>query len=466
MVAPGPGTVIRFGNVAAWADASASGALVGFLAESARNLSASPVAGSLFVEHLSSILHQRDPEPGVAFVVCGPSATGWVALVHGPAQAWDGSLWYTATPTPGWTSGEVKPRPSLTVNALGQAPPVVPPDAGWGLEAGVVPGSGFVMFPLAAEGPIDTNLAAATTLSAPPSRAASAGAAEAQTRSQQGPPRSGNAEPGTSQAFESASTAAPVGPEAIRGPGTVLAETLGAGTLTPEPLAGRGAVDAMAHATGSVGSEPSADLGSPGSPNPVMAGAGPFPVGRQQAAARPPRPLPPLPPVGAIEPPVPGSPVVAGVLCASGHLNRPGMTACARCRKPIPASSSPLSGARPPLGCLVFDDGSIYRLARPYLVGSDPESDPTVRGGLAVGLKLEGSDLSPSHAEIKLDDWEVVVIDRSSKGQTSIWPPGSVAWVPLTPFRPTALKPATHLAFGSRVATFLTPWLLERPYGV
>ena len=149
-VTPGPGAVIRYGGIVAWADPNASPALISFLAQSARNLGPSPRGGRQIADHIAGVLAARDPEPHVAFAVIGPSDHGWASLLHGPVQAWDGARWLTPTPSPGWLQAIITPRPAITVAAAGMPAPPVQPDALWDLEAGVVPGAGFVLTPGAA----------------------------------------------------------------------------------------------------------------------------------------------------------------------------------------------------------------------------------------------------------------------------------------------------------------------------
>jgi hypothetical protein len=152
--------------------------------------------------------------------------------------------------------------------------------------------------------------------------------------------------------------------------------------------------------------------------------------------------------------------VVTGILCQRGHINRPDMISCVRCGIDIPAEGSyRVSGTRPALGCLIFDDGTVYRLDRGYLIGSDPARDPAVRGGLVRPLVLHGQDVAGTHAEIRLQDWDVVITDRAAPGGTCIYEPDSTTWERLRAYEPRPLKPGTHLALGQRVATFVTPWV-------
>jgi hypothetical protein len=122
-----------------------------------------------------------------------------------------------------------------------------------------------------------------------------------------------------------------------------------------------------------------------------------------------------------------------------------------------------VTGTRPALGCLIADDAVVYRLDLGYVVGSDPGRDPTVRGGLTRPLVMVGAGMAESHAEIRLHDWDVVVADRGSVGGTSIFELGAADWQRIRPYEPRVLKPGTHVAFGQRIVTFVTPWVVPGP---
>lgn len=402
-VTAGPGTVIRYGWVVAWVSSSASPALIRFLAESARNLADSPVGGEELADHLAGVLERRDPEPHVPFAVVGASEDGWAGLVHGPAQLWDGVRWIAASPHPGWLRCAIWPQPSVTVTVTGAAVPPVSPDALWDLEAGVVPGGGFVLLP------------------AVPAAPDPGGPAARQGPGQEMPPD-----------IEVAGGTTPAGAqpdEATSPPKTVAAVEEEATSPADQGLA------TAPRPPGLV------DLRSSGTRSRVVA-------------------YPPLPAVSSPPRPVPGAPIVTGAGCTRGHLNRPGMRVCARCARPIDADGAyGVSGTRPALGCLVVDGGFIYRLDSGYLVGSDPARDPTVRSRLARPLLLTGAGLAAAHAEIRLHDWDVLVTDRASETGTFVFEEERGAWERLRPYDPWVLKPGAHLAFGQAVATFVTAWI-------
>lgn len=502
-VTAGEGTVIRFGYVTAWAAPTASLSLISFLSESARNLAASPAGGAQLADHLAGVLEQRDPEPHVGFAVVGPSSDGWAALLHGPVQLWDGLRWVVSDPVTGWRRCPLWPQPSVAVGAAGVAVPPLSPDSLYDLEAGIVPGGGFVLIPSVPVHPgsaPDPEATAVIPVGAAPVGAETIGPGTVGTEpiaeGLAGPPAddTGIADPVAAPtvavepvaaepvAAEPAATETLAAEAAATGTASVGSAAVGTAAVGAAALAGAGA---LAAGTGDRNpaddsspeddslETPQPETPQPGTPQPETPQI--EDSSRPEAAGRPPAgvldltagdagarlvPYPPLPPGGSPAQSVPGSPVVAGVLCPRGHLNRPGMADCARCGRPIPDGAPyNVTGTRPALGCLVIDDGRVVRLDTGYLAGSDPARDPTVRGRLARPLVLAGDDVSPGHAEIRLQDWDVVVTDRASAGGTCVYEPHSTAWERLRPYETRVLRPGTHIAFGQRVVTFVTPWV-------
>lgn len=478
-VLPGEGTVIRYGEVVAWAAPSASPALISFLAQSARNLAASARGGRQIADHIAGVLRERDPEPQVAFAVVGPDGGGWASLMHGPVQAWDGNRWLAPTPTPGWLHEPVDPRPAVTVNHAGSHVPALDPDGMWDLEGGVVRGGGFVLVP---GGRGRGGEAGAGEM------AAASGGMGVATPGAGGTAASGVAGLGAggTAAAEIAAGGVPgaaaggVAGAAVGGVAGGAGGAAGAGAAErehdgpPQATAGEG-LQAEPEATGVL------EIPDPTSILPASPPTSVIEAVRDEPAPAPAPARPPgsidlsRPAVGALaagtrrEPlpvgvgpdrPVAGAPVVAGALCERGHLNRPGVAACVRCGASLPQDVAyTVSGTRPGLGCLVVDDGTVWRIDCPYLVGSDPAGDPTVSGGMARPLALRGEGIAASHADIRLKDWDVQVIDRSSPGGTWIYEPGASAWSRLAPYEARTLLPGTHVAFGQRVLTFVTPWV-------
>lgn len=458
-VVPGPGTVIRYGSVAAWAAPSASASLISFLAESARNLAPSPVGGDQVAAHMEGVLSRRDPEPHVAFAVVGPGDGGWSVLLHGAVQVWDGLRWNAPPPEVGWLRTSLAPRPALVVSAMGAHSPAPSPEALWDLGAGVVPGGGFVLLPsrrsAAAPQPHPTPVAGADRIDG------AAGTEEAAETTvlavaPSGPP---TAVLPVVPVTPSPEGAAPEPEPPAEGPEPPADEpeapAAGAGTAA---VAGVGAETGAAGGAGAVaGPETAAETGGGAEPPPGPPGVTdlrPASV-RDRVVA-----YPPLPPAGDPPRPVAGAPVVAGSPCPQGHVNRPGMATCARCGRPLDRGHH-ATGNRPALGCLITDDGEVYGLDVGYLIGSDPHRDPTVRGRLARPLSLPGADVSPAHAEIRLHDWDVMVVDRAADGGTHVYVPGATDWERLQPYQPRVLPAGAHIAVGQRVVTFVTPWRVD-----
>lgn len=421
-VVPGEGMVIRYGHVTAWVGDLASPSLLTFLAESARNLASSPIGGDQLADHLAGVLQRRDPEPDVPFVVVGPSEDGWVALLHGPVHVWDGQDWTAPGRHRGWVRVALAPQPVLAAGPAGSAAPGSGDGSRFDLEGGVVPGGGFRLIPSVSVAR-EENLARAATV------AMSAGQETVE------PFLADPEEPETAEEIPEGLDVPDIEPE------------------DAEPATGPD-VTALLEAAEAVAAEvPPAAPELPTDPAPP----GALDLRRPEIHARV-APQPPLPRAGEADGPVTGVPVIAGVSCTRHHLNRPGMSKCARCRQPVAESDHQITGSRPALGCLITDLGSVYRLDSGYLVGSDPAKDPTVRGRLARPLALAGADLAVAHAEIRLQDWDVVLTDRASAGGTFVYAPDGGKWERLPPYEPRVLEPGTHIAFGQSVVTFVSPW--------
>ena len=90
------------------------------------------------------------------------------------------------------------------------------------------------------------------------------------------------------------------------------------------------------------------------------------------------------------------------------------------------------------------------------MLGTNPESDPMVAGGHKRPLRLIESDnlISAVHAEIRLVNWNVEVIDRGSLTGTFILPPGAGHWTPVQPGSPQPLVPHSRVAVGRRVLVY------------
>ena len=148
--------------------------------------------------------------------------------------------------------------------------------------------------------------------------------------------------------------------------------------------------------------------------------------------------------------------MVDGISCVRGHFNRPDALYCSRCG--ISTAQGTLvrrRGPRPPLGVMVVDDGSTFSVDAEYLVGRAPESDERVRGGDLRALVVHdpGGSVSRAHAELRLDGWEVDVVDAGSANGTFVAAPDG-PWEPVQPGQRRRLRPADRVLLGQRVLQF------------
>lgn len=162
-------------------------------------------------------------------------------------------------------------------------------------------------------------------------------------------------------------------------------------------------------------------------------------------------------PIGADVDPVESEVVrVRGVACGVGHVNRLDARYCSSCGRRLQQTVQLTEGPRPPLGTLIFDDGAAYGLDHGYVIGRDPSADPAVAARRSHPLVLDDPEraISRVHAEIRLDGWEVVVVDRHSANGTYVFAPGASEWSRLQPDVPVTLGDGWSVAVGRRTFLF------------
>jgi hypothetical protein len=446
-VLPGPGTAIRSGQVAVWAGPGVSAALLDFLLRSAHNVGASPRGGRQMVEHLAGILSQRDPEPGAPFGIVGPADGGWVTLLHGPVQIWDGRRWLAPSPTPGWLQAPVVPEPALSLGPAGSAPPPLDLTSLYDLERGMVPAGGL-LFVLPQGAPGDAAPASPARTPEPTALTAAPGPLGAGPTRAPGDPTLVTSPPGAADPTAVSSPLA--GSGALLTPaGGCSTGTDPTGTLNDPTATGTDPTATLNDPT-ATGTDPTATL--PNRPDGAVASGGAAPAGVIDLSEKT--------PAGASAPGTPAGGVeVEGRRCVDGTLNHPAATVCLRCGRDL--GSAPLvRSLRPPLGVLIDGDGSVYRVGTDLVLGADPAGDPSVLSGRAGFVRVADSDhsVAPAHAEIRLEDWRVTLVDRGSANGTFVVPPGQSSWTRLPTFQRIPLRSGSHLCLGQRVLTFVGPW--------
>ena len=150
---------------------------------------------------------------------------------------------------------------------------------------------------------------------------------------------------------------------------------------------------------------------------------------------------------------------VRGVYCKNRHFNDPRQLFCAVCGINMVQQTPVLvSGVRPPLGVVVLDDGSVFQLDTPYLLGRDPNADERVVGGDFRGLPIidQSNQVSRVHARLELRGWDVVLIDNNSTNGTFIHVPKTPDWQRLPPGGEHILVQGTRIRIGHRTLAFNT----------
>jgi hypothetical protein len=126
----------------------------------------------------------------------------------------------------------------------------------------------------------------------------------------------------------------------------------------------------------------------------------------------------------------------------------------------VPTGDVVRSGAvRPPAGTLVFDDGTRHAVEAGYLLGREPDGDARVRSGVLRPITLDDPTgaMSRVHAEIRLEDADVLLADSGSSNGTFVADPDAQSWTVLAPTHPYRLTAGVRVRLGSRTFTFEAP---------
>ena len=136
-------------------------------------------------------------------------------------------------------------------------------------------------------------------------------------------------------------------------------------------------------------------------------------------------------------------------------------------RAPLPIGGEPPADqpvVAPPLGLLLFDDGTTFCLDGEVVVGREPDGDSRVASGEAQPLVVTDTERSVSrlHIRIALRGDAVEIVDLRSANGTAIRRPRESAWHPLTPGVATTISPDTEVRLGNRTFMFTAQGQAER----
>lgn len=150
---------------------------------------------------------------------------------------------------------------------------------------------------------------------------------------------------------------------------------------------------------------------------------------------------------------------VRGVYCKNRHFNDPRVLFCSVCGINMVQQTPVLvNGPRPPLGVIVLDDGSVFQLDTPYLLGRDPGVDERVAAGEFRPLPIidQSNQVSRVHARLEMRGWDVVLIDNNSTNGTYVHVPKTPDWVRMPPGTEQVLTQGTRVRIGHRTLAFNT----------
>ncbi len=145
---------------------------------------------------------------------------------------------------------------------------------------------------------------------------------------------------------------------------------------------------------------------------------------------------------------------VQGILCSRQHFNNPRAAYCMVCGiSMLHLPHDLVTGPRPTLGFIVFDDGSTFGLDRSYVIGREPVPAEGSNAQLLV-LSENNETLSRTHAELRLEDWMVQLLDLGSTNGTYVWDQTFERWNQLAPGHLVELSSGDTVALGRRTFVF------------
>lgn len=145
---------------------------------------------------------------------------------------------------------------------------------------------------------------------------------------------------------------------------------------------------------------------------------------------------------------------VQAVLCVNGHSNAPASAQCQTCRGPI-ADRRIHHVPRPIIGRLLFESGMTVNIDRRLVIGRRPTVAPgSDVADLPALVTLPDPEtlLSRTHTEIRVDGWDLMVVDLRSENGTFVVPAGHTDLLRLRAHEPYPLTSGMRISFADVTA--------------
>lgn len=149
---------------------------------------------------------------------------------------------------------------------------------------------------------------------------------------------------------------------------------------------------------------------------------------------------------------MPAGPTVSAVDCPAGHPNPAGAIACRVCGATV-AHQVARDIPRPILGTLRLSSGDVIALDRGVLLGRapDPPAGSPREQPHIVRLPSPDNDISRNHVEVRLDGWQVSVVDLGSTNGTYVALPGR-EFVRLPAHGEQTMEPGTVVSLSEKAS--------------
>lgn len=136
-------------------------------------------------------------------------------------------------------------------------------------------------------------------------------------------------------------------------------------------------------------------------------------VMRSEVVAAPGQQIP-----AAAEPATGTGPMVLARLCPLGHANPPTYARCAQCAQPMLGDARQMR--RPVLGQMRVSTGEVIDLDRSLIIGRQPSVARVHGDGMPklVQVRSQAGDISRSHVEVRLEGWDVILVDLKATNGT------------------------------------------------